>query len=318
MSINKVTLSWNDFESSASNTIRRLWLDQDFSDVTLVTEDERQFTAHKVVLITGSQLFRNLFTAAAHPSPLLFLPGVRSEQLKLLLEFLYIGECQLPECQLPEHDLKEFLAVAAKLKISGLVEDIDNIEEQQRSGSHEDKTGSRHEGNPKDVPLVEEPEFIVDNENRIADERKVSSSPQENATKGQVSESEEPKHDTEISAAKTNKNTEFCKLCKETFANKICLIDHMKALHAETRHFCNLCERSYAQESNLVMHIETKHEGKRYDCNDCDFQSTRKSVLDIHIRFHHKGIGFDCFKCGKKYAHFNGLKIHNIKHHSMK
>ena len=157
MSINKVTLSWNDFESSASNTIRRLWLDQDFSDVTLVTEDERQFTAHKVVLITGSQLFRNLFTAAAHPSPLLFLPGVRSEQLKLLLEFLYIGECQLPE-----HDLKEFLAVAAKLKISGLVEDIDNIEEQQRSGSHEDKTGSRHEGNPKDVPLVEEPEFIVD------------------------------------------------------------------------------------------------------------------------------------------------------------
>ena len=173
MSFNKVTLSWNDFESSASNTIRRLWLDQDFSDVTLVTEDERQFTAHKVVLITGSQLFRNLFTAAAHPSPLLFLPGVRSEQLKLFLEFLYIGECQLPE-----QDLKEFFAVAAKLKISGLVEDIDNIEEQQRSGSHEDKTGSRHEGNPKDVPLVEEPEFIVDNENRIADERKVSSSPQ--------------------------------------------------------------------------------------------------------------------------------------------
>ena len=72
MSINKVTLSWNDFESSASNTIRRLWLDQDFSDVTLVTEEERRFTAHKVVLITGSQLFRNLFTAAAHPSPLLF------------------------------------------------------------------------------------------------------------------------------------------------------------------------------------------------------------------------------------------------------
>ena len=105
----------------------------------------------------SSLAVRNLFTAAAHPSPLLFLPGVRSEQLKLLLEFLYIGECQLPE-----HDLKEFLAVAAKLKISGLVEDIDNIEEQQRSGSHEDKTGSRHEGNPKDVPLVEEPEFIVD------------------------------------------------------------------------------------------------------------------------------------------------------------
>ena len=119
-------------------------------------------------------------------------------------------------------------------------------------------------------------------------------------------------------AAKTNKNIEFCKLCKETFANKTCLIDHMKASHAETRHFCNLCERSYAQESNLAMHIESKHEGKRYDCNDCDFQSTRKSVLDIHIRFHHKGIGFDCFKCGKKYAHFNGLKIHNIKHHSMK
>ena len=166
------------------------------------------------------------------------------------------------------------------------------------------------------MPLLEEPEFVVDNEKRIEDERKVSSSPQANVTEGQVGE--EPKHDTENNAAKTNKNIEFCKLCKETFANKTCLIDHMKALHAETRHFCNLCERSYAQEPNLAMHIESKHEGKRYDCNDCDFQSTRKSVLDIHIRFHHKGIGFDCFKCGKKYAHFNGLKIHNIKHHSTK
>ena len=96
-----------------------------------------------------TKLFSSLAVSCLGTSSLLqltqvrsfFFAGVRSEQLKLLLEFLYIGECRLPE-----QDLKELLAVAAKLKISGLVEDIDNIEEQQHSGSHEDKTGSRHEG----------------------------------------------------------------------------------------------------------------------------------------------------------------------------
>ena len=95
MTANKITLTWNEFDSSASSTIQQLWLDQEFTDVTLVTEDERQFKAHKVVLVSSSLFCKSLFRAFPHPSPLLFLAGVNSEQLQLLLEFMYLGRCQV-------------------------------------------------------------------------------------------------------------------------------------------------------------------------------------------------------------------------------
>ena len=311
MTANKITLSWNEFDASASTTIQQLWLDQEFTDVTLVTEDERQFKAHKIVLISSSLFFKSLFRGFPHPSPLLFLAGVNSEQLQLLLEFMYLGRCQLVE-----DDLKLFCASGAKLKIAGLLED--NL----ANKLHDDKNGAECESSLKNMLIEEEidnnrlVESGAGNETKDFDkEEELSNLPPDKSQNPHIAERER-KGDVDTNLKSESKTKiGFCKLHQETFETTSSLIEHRKTFHADTRYFCDLCDRSYSQEYNLGLHKESKHEGKRYNCNDCNFQSTRKSVLDAHKRFHHKGIGFDCSTCGKKYAQFNGLKLHNMKSH---
>ena len=54
------TLSWDDFNNKCPKVFKELWLDRDLSDVTLVTEDGGQLSAHKVILVTCSHLFKRL------------------------------------------------------------------------------------------------------------------------------------------------------------------------------------------------------------------------------------------------------------------
>ena len=162
MTANKITLRWNEFDVSASTTIQQLWLDQEFTDVTLVTEDERQFKAHKVVLISSSLFFKSLFSGFPHPSPLIFLAGVNSEQLQLLLEFMYLGRCQVAE-----HDLNLFFASGAKLKISALLED--NL----ANKLHDDKNvAQRDESSLKNVFIEEKREIVCLDESWMKNGRK--------------------------------------------------------------------------------------------------------------------------------------------------
>ena len=55
-----LTLFWDDFDQKCPKAFKELWLDTDFSDVTLATEDSCQLTAHKVILASCSPLFKRL------------------------------------------------------------------------------------------------------------------------------------------------------------------------------------------------------------------------------------------------------------------
>ena len=46
----KFSLKWNDFKTTVSNSLGILREEKDFFDVTLVSDDERQIPAHKLVL----------------------------------------------------------------------------------------------------------------------------------------------------------------------------------------------------------------------------------------------------------------------------
>ena len=81
------SLAWNGFRSAAaSNAFTQLWSDGHFSDVTLVTEDEQLFRAHKFVLSATSPFFKSILLGHQHPDPLIFLKGVGSGALRSLLQ----------------------------------------------------------------------------------------------------------------------------------------------------------------------------------------------------------------------------------------
>ena len=83
----------DDFSSFAVDTLRYLSSDEKFLDVSLVTEDERLFKAHRIILSASSPFFRNILgQAVKHQDPFLFLKGVKSHILEKILQFIYLGE----------------------------------------------------------------------------------------------------------------------------------------------------------------------------------------------------------------------------------
>ena len=111
----KLCLNWKNFQQNISSSFRELRSDNDFSDVTLACEDGFQVSAHKVILASSSPFFMNILKMNKNPNPLIYMRGMKSEDLVAIVDFLYYGEAEIEE----EH-LDAFLAVAEELKISGL------------------------------------------------------------------------------------------------------------------------------------------------------------------------------------------------------
>ena len=114
----KFSLKWNDFQATVSQSIGLLRAEEDFFDVTLVSDDQRQVSAHKLVLSACSSFFKNIFKKNSHAHPLLYLSGVSFDNLEFILDYIYRGEVLIFQEQ-----LDGFLETAKKLNITGLIGD---------------------------------------------------------------------------------------------------------------------------------------------------------------------------------------------------
>ena len=123
----RFSLKWNDFQSVVSQSFSVLREESDFYDVTLVSDDHTQISAHKLVLSASSQFFKSILKKNPHSHPLLYLSGVDSTSLGFVLDYIYQGEVQIYQ-----EDLDSFLEVAERLKIQGLpsVDDLENANEE--------------------------------------------------------------------------------------------------------------------------------------------------------------------------------------------
>ena len=91
----KLCLQWNEFQKIVSSAFGDLREDKDFTDVTLACEDGKQVEVHKVVLASSSPFFMELLKRNKHPHPLIYMKGVKSDNLMAMLEFFYFGEANV-------------------------------------------------------------------------------------------------------------------------------------------------------------------------------------------------------------------------------
>eukprot|EP00096_Caligus_rogercresseyi_P002605 TRINITY_DN147_c0_g1_i10.p1 TRINITY_DN147_c0_g1~~TRINITY_DN147_c0_g1_i10.p1 ORF type:complete len:315 (+),score=103.66 TRINITY_DN147_c0_g1_i10:361-1305(+) len=110
-------LRWNDFESNVSSSFRELREEKDLFDVTLVTDSEKEFKAHKVILSACSSFFKGVLRRMGSPSPLIYLRGIGASELAAILDFMYNGEVNVAQ-----EELNSFLSVAEDLRIKGLTQ----------------------------------------------------------------------------------------------------------------------------------------------------------------------------------------------------
>ena len=111
----KLCLQWNNFSENASSAFGVLRADKEFTDVTLACEDGQQVEAHKVVLIASSPLFTNILKRNKHPHPLIYMRGLKSENVMAMVDFFYHGEANIDQ-----ENLDTFLALAEELQLKGL------------------------------------------------------------------------------------------------------------------------------------------------------------------------------------------------------
>ena len=112
-------LAWKSEEKSSTfvNFFKNALFASDYTDVTLVTNNEKQIKAHKLVLGASSPFFQNIFKKNPEPNLVLFLAGAEYEILQNLIDFVYLGIIDIPA-----ENVETFITVANMLKVKGLAE----------------------------------------------------------------------------------------------------------------------------------------------------------------------------------------------------
>ena len=128
----KLCLKWNDFQENVNTAFGRLREGTEFVDVTLACEDGQQVEAHKVILAASSPFFEKLLKKNRHPHPLIFMKGVKFEDLLAIVDFLYCGEANVYQ-----ENLDSFLCIAEDLKLKGLTGQQDVNEDMMKPNQRE-------------------------------------------------------------------------------------------------------------------------------------------------------------------------------------
>ena len=74
--LEKFSLSWDSFQNSTLTSIKELLRNEEFTDVTLVFDDEKQLKTHKVILSASSPFFRKILLKNPHPHPLIYISNI--------------------------------------------------------------------------------------------------------------------------------------------------------------------------------------------------------------------------------------------------
>ncbi|CAL4090532.1 unnamed protein product [Meganyctiphanes norvegica] len=146
-------LRWNDFHTNISAAFVSLREDEEFVDITLACEG-KQVKAHKMVLSACSPYFKSLLTGNPCQHPIVFLKDVTFANLKLILDFMYHGEVNVPHSE-----LGTFIKIAKALKVKGLAQD----EKKNESESHIEACSPLSTREPSDPGLAARLRQEVDN-----------------------------------------------------------------------------------------------------------------------------------------------------------
>ena len=85
-------LNWHTFTNHLQLLFKDLYQEGEYYDVTLVSDDQTQFKAHKIVLSASSPVLKKIIDSNPGQHLLIYLRGIHSFEMESILQFLYLGE----------------------------------------------------------------------------------------------------------------------------------------------------------------------------------------------------------------------------------
>jgi hypothetical protein len=249
----KFCLKWNDFQTNIVGSISELRRDTDFSDVTLVCEEDQQIEAHRIILTACSPFFSRVLKRNKHSHSMIYMRGLKAKDLKAIVDFIYLGEANIYQ-----EDLDGFLVLAEELQLKGLAgtgnDPIDTVE------------------HPKPKP---EPQRI---------ERKINAmhQPENYEQTFEVESSNNSIMPVYEGKLAMNSDTEDIKA----------QIDLMIEVIGEKAYRCTVCGKENrgkdSSRRDLGRHVETHIEGVSHPCSLCGKVSRSSHALQAHVSRSHR------------------------------
>ena len=302
-------LRWNEFEKNSANSFAKLRNENSFFDVTLVSNDQKQVSAHQLILSACSDTFRTIFSNNKTSNLVLYLDSLDSVEINLMLDYIYQGEVNVYQDK-----MDRFIQMAEKFQLNGLLSPIDQ--------------------QPPQVPIVKaesvdnqkDSNIHIDTESKISDDTSLEEKYKENEDDNQeeaeilVEAQDGPTHSIILEPAKET----------DTYLNKTITerdsdledIDYEEDLH---------------DSSNMLMNVKSEPVVPKIECSNAGFETkfqemvvkeenfwfctvcerTMKQRIDMkrHFENHLTGLSFDCTMCDKSFITSQAHTAHRRKNH---
>ena len=299
----RLALKRADFNTFSGETIRRLFEDSDFSDVTLVCSDGKQILAHKVILSAGSEFFQGLLKQnRLHPHPLIYM-HLPHHLLLPLVSFVYLGACEVEQ-----EAIEGFLKTATILGVNGLMAQTGDVK--KANEEHYDMSAENMHKSPKSEARngseeIEE-EATSDEKETLKSEGNRDEGPTETTT------------DIKTELEQTSKgNSGKCDMCSYIGKSFWYLKRHRKSVHEGLKYSCDLCDYKVTDQTIFNTHLREIHDLNKLVCNVCDYKANRRGELQAHMRNEHQenNLNFQCNQCDYKDTCEAFLNVHKNKEH---
>ena len=226
----KFSLKWNDFQSTVSQSFGVLRKEKDFFDVTLVSDDEVQIPAHKLVLSACSSFFKSILKTNAHSQ----------------------GQVNIFQGQ-----LDSFLDSAQKLKIEGLQANIEGDQENIESSYGDENDCSSNDF--KD--MIPQSTSNTINQNAIKNSNNVQNAKaSSNSSLVQIQTNDETEVKSKINELMLKENGILsCQVCGKTGNDKSNMTRHVETHLDGLSYPCQICGKTFRFKNSLNVHKFRTH-----------------------------------------------------------
>ena len=259
----KFCLKWNDFQDNIANSFHGLREDLDFSDVTLVCEEDHQIEAHRVILSACSPFFSSVLKRNKHSHPMIYMRGIKSKDLVAIVNFIYHGEVNIYQ-----EDLDGFLSIAEELQLKGLTgTSKENIEERRDTISLKPD---------KKLILKKESSLYMQEQTEIIPKQFIHNADNDGFEENSIVP-------VELNRVITNVESN-----NEELQSKIASMMTSINDGEGNKWMCTVCEKTSKLKGDIKRHVESHIEGVSHTCGLCGKVSRSSMGFVLHMSRDHK------------------------------
>ena len=287
MNEEKFGLTWDTYTDHLRGMLHDMMTSNDLTDVTLFSEDRKQFKAHKVVLSASSSVFKSIIRENYSTNPVIYLRGILSHEIESILQFIYLGKATFYQQR-----MNEFLQVGRSLEIKEISSNIQSFEYEESDDAQNNEFEQTYE---------------------IPTNRSEHTDPQQLGTNIAIKQ-EDMKSNQSIMIQQFSDFS--CDQCDKQYGRLSSLNIHKKSIHEGVKYPCNLCNYKANRLGSLQLHINSVHEKVKYLCDKCDYKATQTASLNQHIKAVHEGFKYSCEQCNYKSSKSSILRRHEKTVHN--